>query len=136
MDLSFELRDKLLSIICDLQQFEKSARINFESTVKEIGITDDNFRAILRDFERSGLISDLDDRLISNCIFVTRVGARDFIIAGGYTGGVTNLRAEINRLSSEVEELKKSSPSSAEKMTAHLANITTILGFRLNSNSN
>lgn len=91
-----------------------------------------HLQAIFKQFERLGLINN--GTVSSLCYSVSiNVEAHDFLGRGGFIAQEEILKANINKLGLELENLPKElEPKNAEKaslIAALAANITTALGF-------
>ncbi len=123
-----ELKDEVLKALTDSQSFKLS--FEPEQLANELNISVDLLVAILKYFERFDIIDRLQFTLgYSYCILVLTVEAYDLMRLGGFTGKEKILQLEIEKLKLELEALKKTNPSDAERMLGALSNIATVLGF-------
>jgi hypothetical protein len=123
-----ELKDVVLKTLTD----SKSFNISFapKQLANELNISVDLLVAILKYFERCGIIDSLQFTLgYADCIIVLTIEAYDLMRLGGFTGKEKVLQLEIEKLKEELNSLKKSNPTNAERMLEALSNITSVLTF-------
>lgn len=121
------LKDHVLNTLC------KNCKPEQFFTFKPSDINDINFddlNAILNQFQRIGIIEDLNSRRISISLFI-RLDAFDLQRMGGFTAQELLVKTSLEKLQLEVESLQQSFPEKAETFTTILANIATVTAFFL-----
>lgn len=125
-----EIKDLVLNTLCDTVDFERLEILSKSDILKISELKFDELQAIFRQFERLGLISDLNIRRNSdNLHIVVRLDALDFRNNGGFTVQEQLLELTLEKLSLEVEQLRNEYPDKAERFTTIAANIATCLSF-------
>ena len=126
------IKDEILSFL--VANYELNAlysRCDLKPLLKIVD-SKSNIQAVFKQFERLGLISN--GSVSSLCYSVSlNVEAHDFLGRGGFVAQEEILKANINRLGLELENLSKElEPEYAEKaskITTIAASIATVLGF-------
>nr|DAU24362.1 MAG TPA: hypothetical protein [Caudoviricetes sp.] len=124
------VKDRVLTALCNLQCFESMMFIDLKELLSETETTFDELQAILMQFQRLGLISDLNMRRHSPQIyFVLYLEALEFSDKGGFQMQDEMLKLTLEKLKLEVEQLSKDFPEKALTFSSILSNISTVLGF-------
>ena len=125
-----ETKDRVLSALCRQQRFEFMVSVNLIGFLLETETTFDELQAILIQFQRLGLISDLNMRRHSLVIYLTLyLEALEFYQKGGFQMQDEILRLNLEKLKLEVEQLSKDYPEKALTFSSILSNISTVLGL-------
>lgn len=120
--ISPQLKDKVLNYLCDECPLEQQVSDNTKNTLKELEISFDEFNAIMNQFQRYGILEDLNLRH-NHCSFVLLTEAHDYVRQGGFTIQEEVFKGNIEKLMLEVENLKK------EIAPDHLESINKISGI-------
>ncbi len=121
------LKDHVLNTLC--QNCKPEQFCSFKpSHIEDISF--ENLNAILNQFQRIGIIEDLNCRLHSISL-ILRLDAFDFQRMGGFTAQELLVKTSLEKLQLEVESLQQSFPEKAETFTTILANIATVTAFFL-----
>jgi uncharacterized membrane protein len=123
-----QLKDYVLYTLCDNLEPERMYTFKPEDIIGESGLTFSWLNAILTQFQRQGLIEDLNSRLTSISLVLT-LDAYDLRRLGGFVNQEEIVKASLEKLQLEIESLQKSFPDKAESLTTILANIVTIGSF-------
>lgn len=125
-----ETKDRVLTALCNLQCFESMMFIDLKELLSETETTFGELQAILMQFQRLGLISDLNMRRNSPQIYlVLYLEALEFSDKGGFQMQDKMLKLTLEKLKLEVEQLSKDFPEKALTFSSILSNISTVLGF-------
>jgi hypothetical protein len=115
------LKDKVLEYLCSACQTEYSVSANTNEIVNYLEIDFDTFHSIMNQFQRLGLVYDLNLRR-SAVFFILTVEANDLYLQGGFLAREELLENNIRKLVLEIDNLKKQlSPDlldKAEKITS------------------
>ncbi len=142
MEITPVLKDTVLKLLIDNYDTMAYHQIDMPYLFKEAAIDFDTFHAIMYLFENDGLVEELNLRRDASW-FSLRPQACELSAAGGYNEierfkrleqlslilNVEVLEAELQKLYSEIENIKKSNPTFAERLLSIAANIVTIIGI-------
>lgn len=121
-----ELKDSVLNALC--QNCQPERMVNFKTEDLGIDISFNDLDAILSQFQRLGLISELNSRPIAIFLYLN-LEALDFWRIGGFSIQELATKQTLEKLRLEVEALKNTYPEKADTFTSILANIATITTF-------
>jgi hypothetical protein len=121
------LKDHVLTTLCQNCKPEKFCSFN-PSNIVDIDF--ESLNAILNQFQRLGLIEDLNSRR-DTISLILRLDAFDLYRFGGFTTKEVLVKASLEKLQLEIDSLKKSFPEKTETFTTILANMATIATFFL-----
>lgn len=108
-----KLKDELLGQIVNIGSMRAETNIN--STAKELNTTSDIVEAIFDQFEEMGFLTQ-QKFLGGNVLFLIKANAHDFYNHGGFQAQEEILKANIEKLSQELDLLSKQlSPDLLEK---------------------
>lgn len=108
-------KDRLLKVICETGTTESVYSYDLQGYLSSVELEFEQLKAILYQFERLGLISNLglNHRIIR---YSWHVEAMDMLQMGGFVGQEVLLKANIEKLLMEIEHLEKSlRPDQLEK---------------------
>lgn len=98
-------KDKLLFLLCSQPYVETHINYSVDVIQSNTKLDSDNIFAILKYFERNGLISDLNPR--NNIVFMTlHIEAHDLAEKGGFSVQDEIFKANIEKLQFEIENLR------------------------------
>ena len=133
--ITTKLKDNILIVICSCElQYERVYTIDKQALLKEISeeCSENELTSILSQFARMGLISHYvnNSNTIRICLLVE---ASDFLSRGGFYAQEELLKANIEKLSAEIDLLaKKLQPDfleEANRLAALGASIVSVLAF-------
>lgn len=133
--ITAKLKDNVLIVICSCElQYERVYTIKKLELLKEIPIecSENELTAILSQFARMGLISHYanNSSTIQICLLVE---ASDFLARGGFYAQEELLKANIEKLSAEIDLLaKKLQPNfleEANRLATLGASIASVIGL-------
>lgn len=100
------LKDKVLTYLVEIATPEDSATYKMTEVLKELETDFDTFNAIMYQFERYGLIENLNLRH-SYLSFILRLEAHDYLQKGGFVAQEEIFKANVEKLLIEIDVLKK-----------------------------
>lgn len=128
-NFTIKLKDNILNILCNNIQAEAGLfKINTSQLAKSVNSDPRTVLAVLKQFQRNGLISGLMAHPTESHLTLM-LDAVEFRDRGGFHMYEEIFKMTVEKLKLEVESLQNSSPDTAERMTALLANLTTIATF-------
>ncbi|MCO5258900.1 MAG: hypothetical protein M9916_02035 [Crocinitomicaceae bacterium] len=123
-----KMKDAVLNAICEPMLFDKIIDTKTTSFLKELNIDFTALQAILNQFQRMGLIKDLNLQH-SNTSLVIHLEALDFKNRGGFFMHEENLKLALEKLSLEVKQLSNDFPDRVERFATIGAAIATCLTY-------
>ena len=126
--INTEIKDKVLKALCENCQPERMSKQLDKWLLAETGYDFETIDAVLKYFERKGLISDSNVRRVAISLCV-RIDAIDFFNHGGFFAQEELLEQNIKKLLLEIESLKPSMPNKVQTITSIASGIATALGF-------
>jgi hypothetical protein len=124
--ITIKMKDAVLNALCENlrpESYNQASFIEFQKLIPDISFQE--LDAILTQFQRKGLISDLNSRPI-NIAFILLLDAFDFQQRGGFTIQEELFQSAYNKLQLEIESLQKESPEKAERFWSILSSFATI----------
>lgn len=132
--ISPELKDKLLEFLCQAN-FETNIHIELNLLLSEIGIEFNDLYAVFRQFERMGLISNLNlRRNVTRFFLIVHVEALDFKNRGGFLVQEYELKMRLEKLALEIDNISKTIPEKASEFTNIAANLASCISLVSNIN--
>ncbi len=139
-----ELKDNVLKYLVKTYPLNELHQIDTSLLKNEFGLTWDVVKNLFEIYKNDNLVTNLTFRY-TNTQLILSVNIIDFMDNGGYTSRAETkflvqenlrlnnekLKTEYNVLRSELENLKQTNPTLAERILACMANIATITGFIL-----
>ncbi|HLV51477.1 MAG TPA: hypothetical protein VKY44_05925 [Flavobacterium sp.] len=128
--INSEIKDVLLNALCDSDHFERVEILELNQILEITGLSFDELNAVLKQFERMGFVSEIMMRRNSPSLYIAvHLDALDYKNRGGFVGQDELLKMSLEKLSLEIEDLRKSYPDKAATFTTIAANIATCLTF-------
>ncbi|MDA3866172.1 MAG: hypothetical protein PF489_05400 [Salinivirgaceae bacterium] len=129
MNITYKEKDQVLKVLCENIQPEQHVFIGKKEFDKEIGLPMETTEAILRYFERIGIVSDVSYMFHSPQIsIIILVDAFDIFNRGGFTVREYLLKQEVEKLLLEIESLKPSIGDKLKNVTTIANNLASIAG--------
>lgn len=132
-----ETKDKLLQLLHDNLGDGCLYEIGMDDIMKELGLSSCELQSLLEEFQSIHLIEELNMRRETFFLCVSH-NARVFLEKGGFQRQASieslayaNLQLQYQTLQAELESLKQTNPTLAERIASFLANVATIAGIRL-----
>lgn len=132
-----DLKDKVLSYLVDNYGNGGVCHVDTKAAMAESGLTFKGLLNLFEEFESMGLISDLNMRYAATWLHVTHK-ARVLIEKGGFERqsaidalAYENLRLQYKALQAELENLKLTNPTLAERTLDFIDNLATVAGIFL-----
>ena len=128
-NFTVELKDQILTILCEEIPAEGGLfSLEAKALVSRVNSDMQTVLTILKQFERNGLISELNAHPMALRL-ILMIEAVEFRNRGGFKMYEEIFQMTVEKLILEIQTLQKSSPEVAERMTSLLANLTTISTF-------
>lgn len=100
------IKDKILFFLCSEASVEQTSQCETPELLKQLELDFDTFNAIMVQFERFGLVEDLNIRR-AHLSFILRVDAHDYAQKGGFSAQEEVFKSNVEKLILEIENLKK-----------------------------